>query len=64
MDPKIKLEVMIDHYRFHMKNAKRQSYKDSECGYHQSSQFNKGQVFILECVLKDLEQLLDLLKEA
>lgn len=58
----VKLEVLLDTYRLHFDRARRQAFMDSEYGYHESCQFNRGQQFVLDYVIKDLESLKDLLE--
>lgn len=62
MDPITKLECLLDAYRLHYERSKRQAFLDSEYGYHESCQFNRGQQFVLEYVIQDLEALKRLLE--
>lgn len=63
MDPRTKLSCLLDAYRLHHARAKKQAFMDAEYGYHQSSQFNRGQQFVLEYVIQDLELLQKLMED-
>lgn len=58
-----RLDAKIDCYIRLSEKASRQALYDSECGYHESAQFNKGQQFALEYVIQDLQIVLQGLKE-
>lgn len=62
MDPLIKLKCLLDGYRLHYERACNQALMESEYGYHDSSQFARGQQFVLEYVIQDLEALKCLLE--
>lgn len=61
VDALVRIDCLIDAYRLHHKRAARQAFMDGEFGYHASSQFNHGQEFVLDYVIKDLESLRSLL---
>lgn len=56
------LETKLDTYNRAKERTRRQAFYDSECGYHESAQFNKGQEFALGYVIDDLQIILQKLK--
>lgn len=63
MDPRVKLKCLLDTYALHVQRAKRQATIDSEYCDREYVQFNRGQQFVLEYVMRDLESLLSLLED-
>ena len=63
MDIIVALETRIDLYQKAAERARRSAFMDDEYGYHQSAQFNKGQQFVYELIVDDLEKLLARVKE-
>ena len=56
------LETKIDTYKRAKERVQKQALQDSEYGYHETAQFNKGQQFALSYVIEDLQIVLQGLK--
>ena len=63
VDIEVALETRIDLYRKAAERTRRSAFMDDEYGYHQSAQLNKGQQFVYEFIVDDLEKLLAQIKE-
>lgn len=59
----IRLEHKISSYSRTAERVRLQAFNDSEAGYEGSYQFNKGQQFVLEYVIEDLQIVLQSFKE-
>lgn len=57
-----RLQTKIDSYTRIAEQKKKQAIYNSECGYRESAQFDKGQVFALKYVTEDLQIILESLK--
>ena len=58
-----RLTARIDSYRRISSEKKKIAFDNAECGYRESAQFDKGQAFVLEYVVDDLQIILDSLKD-